>query len=338
MDGSRTSWAGMSARSAQWSLSDWLSAIAELKQQRRAAILVHWYRAADFAEIADVVGDSFALLSRAPALPHPVLVVVGTVFLAESIKVLCPDKRVLVPDMLAGCSLAESCPEELFVRFRQMYPEHVAVVHVQSPLAVKACADVVVTTSTAERVVRQLSPGRPIVFAPDQQLGHYLRERTGRQIVSWFGQCVVHVGFSLTHLEALQQRYPEAAVVVSAQAPVEFRSRATVVGAAAELVRSVEQLREPWVIAVLDHGLVEHLRQRFPEKRFLTVPAETDCRCTHCPYMGLNTVPKLYQCLQAGEPAIELPAEVAEAARTPHRRLLELLAQESSVAPTPQAE
>jgi len=338
VDGSRTSWAGMSARSAQWSLSDWLSAIAELKQQRRAAILVHWYRAADFAEIADVVGDSFALLSRAPALPHPVLVVVGTVFLAESIKVLCPDKRVLVPDMLAGCSLAESCPEELFVRFRQMYPEHVAVVHVQSPLAVKACADVVVTTSTAERVVRQLSPGRPIVFAPDQQLGHYLRERTGRQIVSWFGQCVVHVGFSLTHLEALQQRYPEAAVVVSAQAPVEFRSRATVVGAAAELVRSVEQLREPWVIAVLDHGLVEHLRQRFPEKRFLTVPAETDCRCTHCPYMGLNTVPKLYQCLQAGEPAIELPAEVAEAARTPHRRLLELLAQESSVAPTPQAE
>jgi quinolinate synthase len=328
----------MSARSAQWSLSDWLGAIAELKQQRRAAILVHWYRAADFAEIADVLGDSFTLLSRAPALPHPVLVVVGTVFLAESIKVLCPDKLVLVPDALAGCSLAESCPEELFVRFRQMYPEHVAVVHVQSPLGVKACADVVVTTSTAERVIRQLPPERPVVFAPDHQLGRLVRERTGRQIVSWFGQCVVHVGFSLAHLEALQQRYPEAAVLVSAQAPPEFRARATVVGAAAELVQSIERLREPWVIAVLDHGFVEHLQQRFPEKRFVTVPAESDCRCTRCPYMALNTVPKLYQCLQAGEPAIELPAEAAEAARAPHQRLLELLAQESSVAPTPQAE
>ncbi len=328
----------MSARSAQWSLSDWLGAIAELKQQRRAAILVHWYRAADFAGIADVVGDSFALLSRAPALPHPVLVVVGTVFLAESIKVLCPDKLVLVPDTLAGCSLAESCPGELFVRFRQMYPEHVAVVHIQSPLAVKACADVVVTTSTAEWVVRRLPPERPIVFAPDHQLGRSLQERTGRRIVSWFGQCVVHVGFSLPHLEALQQRYPEAAVLVSIQAPLEFRTRATVVGAAAELVQSIERLREPWMIAVLDHGLVEYLRQRFPEKRFVTVPAESDCRCTRCPYMALNTVPKLYQCLQAGEPAIELPAEVAEAARAPHRRLLELLAQESSVPPMPQAE
>ncbi|MCS7170407.1 MAG: quinolinate synthase NadA, partial [Candidatus Kapabacteria bacterium] len=178
-----------------WTVTDWAHALQELKERCDAAILAHWYQGNGIEEIADVVGDSLQLLQAALSLPHSTLVVAATIFIAESVKLLCPEKQVLVPDPLAGCSLAESCPPELFARFREMYPDAIALVHIQSSVAVKALGDIVITTGTAEHIARQLPAERILLLAPDHELGHYLRQRTGRHIVSWFGACIVHTSF-----------------------------------------------------------------------------------------------------------------------------------------------
>ena len=309
-----------------WTLTDWAYALHELKTAREAAILAHWYHGEELAAVADLVGDSFQLLRAAVALPQQTLVVAATVFVAESIKILAPDKRILIPDPLAGCSLAESCPPELFARLREAQPEALAIVHIQSSAALKALSDIVVTTGTAELVLRSVPQETPILFAPDHELGDFLRQRTGRRILSWFGACVVHTSFSADTLHQWRMKYPEAPVLASPQCPPEIRQQATVVGSSRQLLEYVAHHRPRRLILASDHGFAFHLRRLLPQgSEIFLLPAADSCHCTHCPYMRLNTLPKLYACLRTGAPEVELPEELLQRARPPLERLLQLV-------------
>lgn len=309
---------------ASWTLTDWAQALYELKTAQDAAILVHWYQGEELATVADVVGDSLQLLHAAATLPQQTLVVAATVFVAESLKILYPERRVLIPDPLAGCSLAESCPPELFARLRELHPDALAVVHIQSSAELKALSDVVVTTGSAERVLRTLPDDRLILFAPDHELGDFLRQRTGRRILSWFGACVVHTSFSAETLRRWRQRYPSAPVLASPQCPPDIRQQATVIGSSRQLLDYAAHHRPTRLILASDHGLAFHIRQLLPESHLLLLPAENSCHCTHCPYMRLNTLPKLYHCLSTGTPEVQLSAELLQTARPPLERLLQL--------------
>ncbi|GBD06740.1 Quinolinate synthase A [bacterium HR21] len=316
----------MPSPDARWTLTDWAQAIHELKVAQDAAILAHWYHGEELATVADVVGDTLRLLQAATALPHQTLVVAATVFVAESVKILYPERRVLVPDPLAGCSLAESCPPELFARLRETYPDALAVVHIQSSAELKALSDIVVTTGTAELVVRTLPEDRLLLFAPDHELGDFLRQRTGRRILSWFGACVVHTSFSSETLQRWRQLYPAAPVLASPQCPPDIRQQATVLGSSQQLLDYVARQRPAQLILASDHGLAFQLRKLLPaESQLLLLPAEDSCHCTHCPYMRLNTLPKLYNCLLTGAPEVQLPDELLRRARPPLERLLQLV-------------
>lgn len=308
-----------------WTLADWVVAVQELKESSDTALLVHWYHSTGIEAVADVVGDTLQLLRAARRLPHRRLVVAATVHVAESIKLLCPDKQVLVPDRWASCSLAESCPPELFARLRQAYPDTLALVHIQTEAAVKALSDIVVTTGTAEHIVHQLPDERPLLFAPDYELGSFVRERTGRHIICWFGHCTVHVSFSVDVLQAWKEAYPDALVVSGPQCPSALRQQADFIGSSWQLLDYVARHRPQRLILASDHGLAPHLRRVLPEDaELLLLPAEQACHCTHCPYMRLNTLLKLYACLQQGEPEIHLPEDILQRGRRPLERLLEL--------------
>lgn len=310
-----------------WTVTDWAHALQELKERHNAAILAHWYQGNGIEEVADVVGDSLQLLQAALSLPHPTLVVAATIFIAESVKLLCPEKQVLIPDPLAGCSLAESCPPELFARFRQMYPEAIALVHIQSSAAVKALGDIVITTGTAEHIVRQLPADRTLLLVPDYELGHYLRQRTGRRIVSWFGACVVHTSFSVEILKCWRLQYPDALILCSPQCPPEVQELSDFVGSSSQLLQYAAKHSPSRVILATDHSLSIHLRRILPKAELLLVPAVDNCHCTHCPYMRLNSLPKLYHCLLSPQEfEVHVPVELQSRARQPLERLLGMAA------------
>ncbi len=310
---------------AAWTPSDWAVAVQELKERSGSALLVHWYHSTGIEAVADVLGDTLQLLRAARQLPHRRLVVAATLHVAESIKLLCPDKQVLIPDRLASCSLAESCPPELFARLREAYPDALALVHIQTEPAVKALSDIVVTTGTAEHIVRQLPADTTLLFAPDHELGSFLRERTGRRIICWFGHCTVHTSFSLEVLQRWRQAYPDALVVGSPQCPAAIRQHADFIGSSRQILDFVAYHRPRRLIASTDHGLAPYMRRALPEDaELLLLPAEHACHCTHCPYMRLNTLPKLYSCLQRGAPEVQLPEEILQRGRSPMERLLEL--------------
>jgi quinolinate synthase len=305
-----------------WSITDWAHALQLLKEERNAAILAHLYQGNGIEELADVCADTLQLLRSARELPQQTLVVAATVFVAESIKILCPEKQVLVPDPLAGCSLAESCPPELFARFRQHYPDAIAVVHIHTSAAVKALSDIVVTTGTAEQILLLLPEDAVILFAPDHELGQFLRQRTGRRIVCWFGNCVVHTSFSASILQQWRHQYPHARVLSSPQSPPEIRQLADYVGSSRQCLEYATTHRPAQLILATDHGLASHLHRLLPETEIMLLPAEENCSCTRCPYMRLNTLHKLYRCLREGAPQIELPEDLLQAARAPLERLL----------------
>jgi quinolinate synthase len=302
---------------------DYERAIQELKTQLNAVILAHYYQESEIQDVADFVGDSLALAQAAARTRADVIVFCGVHFMAETAKILNPTRQVLLPDLKAGCSLSDRCPPGAFRAFKEKYPGHYVVSYVNSSAAVKALSDVICTSSNAVKIVRQIPEDRPILFAPDQHLGRYVMRQTGREMVLWPGSCIVHEIFSEKRLVQLKVQHPEAAVVAHPECEEAVLRHADFIGSTKALLDHVLQSPRREFIVVTEAGILHQMKRRAPEKTFIPAPPDNGCSCNECPYMRLNTLEKLYQCMRDRTPELTLPEELRVAARAPLERMLE---------------
>ena len=300
-----------------------INEINRLRKERDAAIMAHFYTDGDIQDVADVVGDSLALAQKARTLPNKVIVLCGVHFMGETAKILCPDKVVLVPDMEAGCSLADSCPAEEFKAFVEAHPGHTVVSYVNTSAAVKALTDVVVTSSNAQKIVEALPEDTPIIFGPDRNLGNYINQTTGRKMLLWDGACHVHEQFSLSEILRLKKVHPEAKLLVHPECKQAVAMLADHVGSTAALLSYAAKSDAREFIVATESGILHKMRQQCPDKTFIPAPPEqAGCACNNCSYMKLNTLEKLRNCLRDLSPAIEVDPEVAARAIRPIERML----------------
>ncbi|MCM1070605.1 MAG: quinolinate synthase NadA [[Clostridium] fimetarium] len=297
--------------------------IRELKKKRGAAILAHYYTIGEIQDLADITGDSLALAQKATGLDNPVIVVCGVHFMGETAKILCPDKTVLVPDVEAGCSLADSCQPEEFEEFVKARPGHTVVSYVNTSAAVKALTDVVVTSSNARQIVEALPADAKIIFGPDRNLGSYISSVTGREMTIWDGACHVHEQFSLQKLLDLKKEYPDAEVLAHPECKKPVVIAADVVGSTAALLKhAVESPCRRFIVAT-ESGILHKMRQACPDKEFIPAPPEeAGCACNNCSFMKLNTLEKLRDCLRDMAPEIKVDPETAAKALRPIERML----------------
>lgn len=297
--------------------------IRRLKAERDAAIMAHYYTDGEIQDIADVVGDSLALAQKARTLPNRVIVLCGVHFMGETAKILCPDKTVLVPDLEAGCSLADSCPAPEFEAFVKAHPGHTVVSYVNTSAAVKALTDVVVTSSNARQIVEALPPDEKIIFGPDRNLGNYINSETGRKMLLWDGACHVHEQFSLDAIIRLKREHPEAKLLVHPECKKAVTLLADHVGSTASLLKYAQESPAREFIVASESGILHKMRQSCPDKTFIAAPPEqAGCACNNCSYMKLNTLEKLRDCLRDLSPEIHVDEEVAARAIRPIERML----------------
>ena len=297
--------------------------IRRLKAERDAAIMAHYYTDGEIQDIADVVGDSLALAQKARTLPNRVIVLCGVHFMGETTKILCPDKTVLVPDLEAGCSLADSCPAPEFEAFVKAHPGHTVVSYVNTSAAVKALTDVVVTSSNARQIVEALPPDEKIIFGPDRNLGNYINSETGRKMLLWDGACHVHEQFSLDAIIRLKREHPEARLLVHPECKKAVTLLADHVGSTASLLKYAQESPAREFIVATESGILHKMRQSCPDKTFIAAPPEqAGCACNNCSFMKLNTLEKLRDCLRDLSPEIHVDEEVAARAIRPIERML----------------
>lgn len=300
--------------------------INRLKQEKRAVILAHYYQRDEIQDIADHIGDSLALAQYAATLKDvDIIVLCGVHFMGETAKILCPDKKVLVPDADAGCSLADSCDAAEFEKFIARYPGHKVVSYVNTSVGVKALTDVLVTSSNARKIVETFPKEEKIIFGPDRNLGNYINSVTGREMVLWDGACHVHEKFSVERLLKLKEEYPDAKVLAHPECKKALVTVADKVGSTAALIKYAVDSDEKVFIVATESGIIHELRKRCPDKTFIPAPPdEAGCACNECGYMKLNTLEKLRDCLRDETPEIIIDPAIAEKARRPIERMLEL--------------
>ncbi len=299
--------------------------IMALKKQRNAVILAHYYQPSEIQDIADYIGDSLAMAKIAATLSEPVVAVCGVHFMAETTKILCPDKIVLEPDNTAGCSLADSCPADSFAKFIEAHPGHTVISYVNTTAAVKALTDIVVTSGNAMKVVESLPKDEKIIFGPDRNLGEYINEKTGRKMVLWDGACHVHERFSVEKALELKKEYPGAPLLVHPECPGPMRVLADVVGSTAVLLKYAKESDSKEFIISTESGILHQMRKECPEKIFIAVPPkDSSCGCNECSFMKLNTLAKLRDALRDLKPQTEVDPEIIERARRPIERMLAL--------------
>lgn len=299
--------------------------IRRLAAEKNAVILAHYYTEGDLQDIADFVGDSLALAQRAAETDADIIVMCGVHFMAETDKILCPDKLVLCPDLGATCSLAESCPADKFADFVAAHPGHKVVSYVNTTAATKAVTDVVVTSSNARQIVESFPKDQPLIFGPDRNLGAYINSITGREMVLWDGACHVHERFSVKKLVELKHQYPEARVLVHPECRGAVVKLADVVGSTAALLKYATESDADTFLVVTESGILHKMQQQAPDKTFVPVPPEdSTCGCNECNYMRLITLAKVYNTLRYEWPTVEVPADIAARAIKPIERMLEL--------------
>jgi quinolinate synthase len=307
-------------------MTDLFAEIARLKREMNAVILAHFYQEPDIQDIADTIGDSLALAQAAAKTDAAVIVFCGVHFMAETAKILNPDKLVLLPDLAAGCSLSDSCPAPEFEQFVRAHPGHIVITYINSSAAVKALSDIICTSSNAERIVRQIPADRPILFAPDQQLGRYVIKQTGRDMVLWPGSCSVHVTFSERQLIRLKAEHPEALVLAHPECEERVLRLADHVGSTTSILKyAVSSPAQSFIVAT-EAGIIHQMKKACPGKTFIPAPPDSGCSCNECPYMRLNTLEKVYQCMRDRRPAISLPEDLRVKCLVPLRRMLEMSA------------
>lgn len=299
--------------------------IKKLKEEKNAAILAHYYTVGEIQDLADFVGDSLALARIAETLDNDIIVMCGVHFMGETVKVLCPGKKVLVPDLNAGCSLADSCPADEFKTFVEKHPDHTVISYVNTSAAVKAHTDIVVTSGNAMKVVSSLPVDEKIIFGPDRNLGNYINSQTGREMLLWDGACHVHEQFSLEKILELKKEHPEAKVLVHPECPKPIRLVADKIGSTAVLLEyAVEADADEFIVAT-ESGILHEMRRRCPEKKFIPAPPnDSTCACNDCSFMKLNTLEKLYNTLRYEMPEVHVDEAIIDDARRPIERMLKL--------------
>ena len=302
-----------------------ISEIKRLKEEKNAMILAHYYQIGEIQDIADIVGDSLALAQKAAQTDASILVVCGVHFMGETAKILSPEKKVLVPDLNAGCSLADSCKAEDFEAFIKEHPGHTVISYVNTTAAVKALTDVVVTSSNAQKIVSQFPKDAKIIFGPDRNLGNYINSVTGRNMLLWNGACHVHEQFSTEKLISLRKQYPEAKVLAHPECRQTIIALADVVGSTQALLNYAINSDSRQFLVATESGILHEMTQRCPGKEFIPIPPEdSTCACNECNFMRLNTLEKLYNCLKNETPEIQVDESLREKAVKPILRMLEM--------------
>lgn len=318
---------------------DLSAAVRQLCQEKNAIIMAHYYTRPEIQDVADFIGDSLALAQQATRVDADIIVMCGVHFMGETMKILCPEKKVLVPDLTAGCSLADSCRaedlEEFIIKNSKLKINNsfvsqkpLVVSYVNTSAAVKALTDVVVTSSNAKHIVDQLPKDAKIIFGPDKNLGSYINSVTGREMILWDGACHVHSRFSLEALLALKKQYPDAPVLAHPECKALILTQADKIGSTKALLEFTKTSSAELFIIVTESGILHEMQKACPDKEFIPVPPETTesigCHCNECEYMRLNTLEKLYACLKDEAPEIEVDAQIAKKAVLPIQRMLEM--------------
>lgn len=303
--------------------------INRLRKEKNAIIMAHYYQRGDIQDIADFIGDSLALAQQAAKTEASIIIMCGVHFMGETAKILCPDKKVLVPDMNAGCSLADSCPADEFESFIKLHPNHTVISYVNTSAAVKALTDVVVTSSNARKIVEMFPKDEKIIFGPDYNLGNYINSITGRNMLLWHGACHVHSQFSVEKLIELKKQYPNAKVLAHPECKSILLKLADVIGSTQALLNYTINSTEKQFIIATESGILHEMRKHCPDKEFIPVPpefmeGETTCMCNECNFMRLNTLEKLYLCLRDESNEIIVDKEIAAKALKPIKRMLEM--------------
>ena len=298
--------------------------IQRLKKDLHAVILAHYYQESEIQDVADLIGDSLQLSQHAAKTNADVIVFAGVHFMAETAKILNPSKQVLIPDLKAGCSLAEGCPPHLFKRFREKYPDHIVVSYINCSAEIKAMSDIICTSSNAVKILSRIPMDQPIIFAPDQNLGRYLIKKTGRELVLWSGICVVHELFSERKLIQLKVRHPGAKVLAHPECEQRVLQHADYIGSTSGILNYVKQSSDGEFIIATEPGIIHQMEKACPNKTFIPAPPEGDCACNECPYMKLNTLEKLYLCMKNRAPEITLDEGLRLRALRPIQRMLEM--------------
>jgi quinolinate synthase len=298
--------------------------ILRLKQELNAIILAHYYQESEIQDIADFVGDSLELSRRAASTDAYVIVFAGVHFMAETAKILNPKKTVLIPDLNAGCSLAEGCPAPLFKQFVEQHPDHTVITYINSSAEVKALSDIICTSSSAEKIIRQIPLDKPIIFAPDRNLGKYLIKKTGRDMLLWQGVCIVHETFSDRKILQLKFRYPHAKLIAHPECEEVVLNQADFIGSTSALLKYVQESPDNEFIIATEIGIIHQMQKHCPDKVFIPAPPEESCACNQCPYMKLHTMEKLYLCMKNRSPEITLDETIRKRALVPIQRMLEM--------------
>ena len=301
-----------------------VAAINQLRKDRKAVILAHYYQEPDIQDIADFIGDSLELSRKAANTDAEVIVFCGVHFMAETAKILSPEKTVVLPDLEAGCSLADDCPADEFARFREQHPDHFVVSYINCTAAVKAQSDLICTSSNAVDLVQQLPDDRPVLFAPDRNLGRWVQRQSGRDLTLWPGRCLVHEAFSEEALLQLKLEHPDAEVIAHPECEETLLDLADFIGSTSKLLNHAETSDAKTFIVLTEPGILHQMRQRVPEKTLIDVPGLDGCSCNACPYMRLNTLEKLRDCLDSLSPEITLDENLRSQAEAPIRRMLEM--------------
>ncbi|MBW4693587.1 MAG: quinolinate synthase NadA [Lyngbya sp. HA4199-MV5] len=302
--------------------NDLFEAIADLKRELNAVILAHYYQDDEIQDIADYLGDSLGLSQQAAKTDADVIVFAGVHFMAETAKILNPNKLVLLPDLEAGCSLADSCPPDAFAAFKAKHPDHLVISYINCTADIKAMSDIICTSANAVKIVNQLPKDQPIIFAPDRNLGKYVMAQTGRDMVLWQGSCIVHETFSEKKLVQLQIQHPEAEAIAHPECESAVLRHANYIGSTTALLNYIQQSASQSFIVATEPGIIHQMEKVAPHKQFIPAPPLNNCACNECPYMRLNTLEKLYLCMKNRTPEITLPEAIQKAALKPIQRML----------------
>lgn len=300
--------------------------IERLKKEKNAIILAHYYQESDIQDIADYIGDSLGLSQKAASTDADLIVFAGVHFMAETAKMLNPGKKVLLPDLKAGCSLADSAPAPLFRAFKEKYPEHVVVSYINCTAELKTMTDICCTSTNAVHIIDSIPEDQPIIFAPDKNLGAYLKKKTGRDMVLWNGACMVHEIFSAEKITKLMQRHPEAAFIAHPECEAHLLEKADFIGSTTGLLNFTKDSDHDTFIVATEVGIIHQMQKASPEKTFIPAPPNNTCACNECPHMKRNTMEKLYLCMEYEQPEIHLPDWIIKDGRACIDRMLEISA------------
>lgn len=303
---------------------DLFEEIEKLKKEKNAIILAHYYQDPDIQDIADYIGDSLGLSQKAAKADADIILFAGVHFMAETAKILAPEKKVLLPDLKAGCSLAESCPSEDFKAFKEAHPDHLVISYVNCTADLKTMTDIVCTSTNALQIVQSLPEDQKIIFAPDRNLGAYINKKTGRDMLLWDGSCMVHEIFSLDQIIDLKKEHPDAELLAHPECEDSLLQHADYIGSTTGILNySVDSEKTKFIVAT-EAGIIHQMQKASPNKTFIPAPPNNSCACNDCPHMKLNTLEKVYNCLKYETPHIELEASVIEEAKKPIWKMLDI--------------